>query len=62
MGTGRGVQATIARRLGVNRSTICRDVRAILAELNGGPCPFCGMDWADPVGSIRERLTQGWYG
>ena len=34
---GRGLQARIARELGVNRSTICRDVWAILRGPGTGP-------------------------
>ena len=30
----RGAQAEIARRLGVHRSTVCRDLEEILAELS----------------------------
>lgn len=35
--------AAIARQLGVHRSTISRDVAALLAWTNEGrPCPVCG--------------------
>ncbi len=37
--TTRGVQARIARELGVSRQTLTRDVRAILTEC--AVCPFC---------------------
>lgn len=58
-GLDRGSQTAIARCLGVSRSTVCRDVRAILAEMNeGGPCPICGMDWSRPVECVRERLLR----
>ncbi|MDA4133826.1 MAG: helix-turn-helix domain-containing protein [Thaumarchaeota archaeon] len=43
-GTGifsRGVQAALARRFGVSRSTICRDYVAILRLLGVSPCPTC---------------------
>jgi hypothetical protein len=36
----KGIQARLARKLGVSRSTICRDVKALLRE--GHPCPCCG--------------------
>jgi hypothetical protein len=39
-GYSHGVQARIARELGVSEATICRDVRATL--LTHGPCPRCG--------------------
>lgn len=35
-----GIQARLARDLGVSRSTICRDMKALLCE--GHPCPCCG--------------------
>lgn len=39
----RGVQAEIARALHVHRSTINRDVKALLvAARPGRPCPLCG--------------------
>ncbi|MBI3966634.1 MAG: HTH domain-containing protein [Chloroflexi bacterium] len=39
----RGAQARLAKRLGVSRSTICRDVEALLdATRAGRPCPCCG--------------------
>jgi hypothetical protein len=38
-----GWQARAARALGVHRSTVSRDVQALLDELNRGrPCPLCG--------------------
>lgn len=38
-----GLQTRIARRLGVSRSTICRDFQAIMALCRQGkPCPLCG--------------------
>jgi hypothetical protein len=39
-GHGHGVQARIARELGVSQATICRDVRALLPS--HAPCPRCG--------------------
>ncbi len=41
--TERGFQAAQARRLGVHRSTVCRDIKQLerqLARLK--PCPLCG--------------------
>jgi hypothetical protein len=39
----RGVQTEIARALNVHRSTICRDIKALLvAARPGRPCPLCG--------------------
>jgi hypothetical protein len=35
-----GNQAALARQLNVSRSTICRDVQALLREIR--PCPTCG--------------------
>jgi DNA-binding transcriptional regulator YdaS (Cro superfamily) len=54
-GWGRGVQAEIARELGVSRSTVSRDIqRALFAHER--PCPTCGelvndRDW--------DRLHKG---
>ena len=39
-GMDRGVQARIARELGVSRVTISRDVAALLFDYT--PCPMCG--------------------
>lgn len=36
-GVGRGVQAAIARRLGVSQATICRDVQALIRPPNPKP-------------------------
>jgi hypothetical protein len=36
----RGVLSRIARELGVSRSTVCRDRRALLTSFR--PCPRCG--------------------
>src|SRR5262245_21969088 len=39
----RGAQTALAAVLGVHRSTVCRDVAAILADMNErGACPWCG--------------------
>ncbi len=40
-GGGHGVQARIARHLGVSEATISRDVRALLQEGRATRCPFC---------------------
>ena len=42
--TARGTSSRIASALGVHRSTVFRDVQAILADLRRGrPCPCCGV-------------------
>jgi hypothetical protein len=53
-----GVQAAIARQLGVSRSTVCRDVAALLKE--GHPCPTCGAyrQPADPGVPGVETLLE----
>jgi hypothetical protein len=39
----RGVQTEIAGLLGVHRSTVCRDIKALLANAVAGRlCPICG--------------------
>jgi hypothetical protein len=38
-GWGAGVQSQIARRLGVHKSTICRDLRVLMPLLE--ECPTC---------------------
>jgi hypothetical protein len=70
----RGVLARIARELGLSRSTICRDRRALLARLNFRPCPHCGWpvrrwrlavempDWASlpiPPAGDQEPAASG---
>ena len=41
----RGAQTVLAHQLGVSRSTICRDIAAILKEYRWGrPCPVCGCE------------------
>ncbi|HVS36840.1 MAG TPA: HTH domain-containing protein [Gemmataceae bacterium] len=42
----RGTQARLARQLSVSRSTICRDVAALM--LLGRPCPTCGAFSTSP--------------
>jgi hypothetical protein len=44
-GFERGVQAQIARELGVHRSTITRDMRRIFWP-NSQACPTCERDWS----------------
>jgi hypothetical protein len=41
-GLHRGVQAKIARDLGVSEATISRDLRGILAPTKRARCPLCG--------------------
>ena len=41
-----GNQAILARQLGVSPSTICHDVKKVLAELR--PCPTCGAGVGPP--------------
>jgi hypothetical protein len=38
----RGVQARLAQRFDVSRSTICRDVKEIRRWITPTPCPICG--------------------
>lgn len=48
--TAHGVQAKLARTLGVHRSTICRDIAALLAEAaSSRRCPCCGHHIALPL-------------
>ena len=51
-----GAQAAIARQLGVHRSTICRDISALLAQVWGGrylvECHIAG--W--PLAMIAKKL------
>jgi hypothetical protein len=45
----RGLQARIARELGVSRSTVCRDIAAMDEEVRRGlPCRLCGT-WVTPT-------------
>jgi hypothetical protein len=45
--TARGTQATLARQLGVSRSTVCRDIAWLLRQ--GRPCPHCGAFICPPA-------------
>jgi len=38
-----GAQTQLARRLGVDKSTISRDVQQLMAR--DPPCPTCGVRW-----------------
>ena len=52
-----GTQARLARQLGVSRSTICRDVAALLRE--GWPCPHCGAYKTPPEAlDLRNRPSR----
>lgn len=51
-GVRRGVQTRIARELGVNRATICRDLKALLPEQP--PCPTCDR----PVPYISPKMAR----
>src|SRR5262249_31394405 len=37
-----GIQAKLARQLGVDRSVVCRDIQRIKAERGAQVCPQCG--------------------
>lgn len=50
----RGMQARIARQLGVSRSTVCRDITWVYRELGIWPTP------PDPMDYVRERLAALW--
>jgi hypothetical protein len=50
-----GMQARIARHLGVSRSTVCRDVQAILRGLPSPWCPCCGA-FREPAVARLETL------
>jgi hypothetical protein len=58
-GMGRGVQAQIARELGVHRSTVSRDVMRALSR-DGQPCRTCGREMSYKAWDRlnRERATQ----
>ena len=47
-----GIQARLARELGVSRSTICRDLQTLLRE--GHPCPQCGAYTKPPPPEEEE--------
>ena len=60
--TEHGTQARLARQLGVSRSTICRDIAALV--LMGHHCPICGAytrphrvesSWGDDANTGRPR-------
>jgi hypothetical protein len=58
-----GAKAEIARQLGVNRSTITRDLQRIFAEWQTHPCPTCGslvelsqLTRLEERGRVRVRL------
>jgi len=55
----RGVQAAVARRLGVSRATVCRDIAAILRMVNDGlrRSPWWPGDAsaAGRAGAVRPR-------
>lgn len=54
-GLGHGVQARIARKLGVAESTISRDTKALLCTF--GPCPACGtLVRRDAVSAARPQV------
>lgn len=50
-----GLQADIARKLGVSPSTICRDIQKILDELNWGYCPLCGTWVHKPIPEAEDE-------
>jgi hypothetical protein len=52
----RGFQACLARKLGVSRATICRDVKALLRE--GHPCPCCGAYLKPPPESSMFEVEE----
>jgi hypothetical protein len=55
--TAWGSQSQLAEMLGVSRSTICRDVRAMLASNAVLPCPIC--DSPLHINRIEELASQG---
>lgn len=60
-GLGYGVQARIARELGVSEATISRDVAALLYDVH--PCPTCHRvwgreDWEEVAEAGRVKLTE----
>jgi uncharacterized protein YbaR (Trm112 family) len=50
----RGVQAILAKELGVSRSTICRDVKTIVERWWRVPCPTC----RSPLELVRWRQLE----
>jgi hypothetical protein len=53
----RGSQTQLAEMLGVDRSTICRDVKAILSRQAVATCPIC--DSALRIDRLEELERQG---
>jgi hypothetical protein len=54
---GRGSQTQLAQMLGVNRSTICRDLKVIMARNRFVACPTC--DHALSIQRVDELERQG---
>ena len=54
---GRGSQTQLAQMLGVNRSTICRDLKVIMARNRMVACPTCAG--ALSIARIEELERQG---
>jgi len=54
-----GVRSRIARHLGVHRSTVSRDVRALLRGLPAPACPCCGALRARALDRLEELLEDG---
>jgi hypothetical protein len=54
---GRGSQTQLAQILGVNRSTICRDLKVIMARNRMVACPTC--DRALSISRVEELERQG---
>jgi predicted DNA-binding transcriptional regulator YafY len=48
----RGTQARMARKLGVSRATICRDIEYLLRL--GRPCPHCGAYIMPPTPLVED--------
>ena len=58
LGHRRGVQSLIAARLGVHRSTVSKDIAAILTE--NPPCGECGRPTPGPSPADARRLLARW--
>ncbi|MAG36330.1 MAG: hypothetical protein CL878_08810 [Dehalococcoidia bacterium] len=60
----RGVQARIARELGVSRKTICLDVKEIRRQADEARvCPVCGQAAGHALARIRlTHGPDGWQG
>jgi uncharacterized Fe-S radical SAM superfamily protein PflX len=54
---GRGSQTQLAQMLGVNRSTICRDLKVIMARNRLEACPTC--DRALSIQRVEDLERQG---